>query len=146
MEHLGDIDILDLLGNAAPIEMQEQWRSHLRECASCRARRDALQATWDSLGALEVCDSVDLLAGITARIAEGQRPARGITLWELSRIAASVLIAAGIGYTAGKFTLPITSGPSVADASYFEFLAPESATGLAESGWPEDPVKTNGAL
>lgn len=146
MEHLSDIDILDLLGKAAPVEMRERWRSHLQDCATCRARRDALQATWDALGVLEGCDSVDLLAGITARIAEGHRPARGITLWELSRIAASVLIAAGIGYTAGKFTLPKTSGQGVADASYFEFLAPESATGLAESGWPEDPLKTNGAL
>ena len=150
MEHIREIDMLDMMGNTAPGAVQERCRAHLATCAECRTGWDALRQTWDDLGVLgDNSSSVDLLAGITAQLSQNDQTVRIFSLWNLSRIAAAILITAGAGYATGKFTAPkppAHAASDVATASYLQFLAPDSSTGLAESGVPADAFNDNEAL
>lgn len=149
MEHIREIDMLDVMGNTAPEAVQERCRTHLATCAECQAQWDALGQTWDELGVLGGGSSpVDLLSGITAQLSQNDQTVHIFSLWHLSRVAAAILITAGAGYAAGKFTAPKIphAASDVATASYLQFLAPDSSTGLAESGVPADAFHDNEAL
>ena len=79
--------------------------------------------------------SIDLIPAVTTGI-NHRRSNFFLYARKLSKIAASILLAAFIGYGAGRISMsksPEKLSLVVAETSYLVCLAPGSSTGLAES-------------
>ena len=62
MEHINDMQILDMLGGHVQADEQESLLAHMAQCYNCQQRLDELRQTWDDLGTLEIDTSgIDLL-------------------------------------------------------------------------------------
>ena len=136
MEHLSDIKMLDMLGGHIEANERERYLSHIENCADCRKHWHDLRQVWGALGALEndIC-SIDLIPAVTTGI-NHRRSNFFLYARKLSKIAASILLAAFIGYGAGRISMsksPEKLSLVVAETSYLVCLAPGSSTGLAES-------------
>ena len=150
MEHINEIEMLSVIGGYASPDTQDRCNLHIKECDECHCRWNELRQTWDDLDVFdEDLDDINLLPGILARIELHDQNTHFFTSRNISRIAATLIFAAGIGFTAGKITNAKTSEQwfwDTAEASYLQFLAPDSYTGLAESGLSVESPERNGSL
>ena len=152
MDHVTDIEIIELVAGNLPAGRQSAVERHLQVCPDCRSRRDELARTWHVLGQWRVeASGRDLrprieralgrrAAGVPAKT-WGSRVLAGL------RAAAAVLLAVGIGHLAGRWTRPSGSGPgeagppavarvtesAVAESLHFGVIQQVSPAGLAES-------------
>ncbi|MGE5609725.1 MAG: anti-sigma factor family protein [Bacillota bacterium] len=92
--------LLRLLAGEFSDAERETALAHLAACEACRERYRSLQATWDQLGQWEASiPSHDLTGAI---LAAASRESVRSRWYARSGIAAAVLVAAGIGWTAGR--------------------------------------------
>ncbi len=141
MEHIKDIELIELVGNRLEPERQKLVRAHLGGCADCRAKCEELRTTWDLLGAWEVSPPEGLeVANVPA--VERPRPLRTIRLVQpalLLRVAASVGVAALIGYTAGRWSIgPNRTTASLEPPSYLSVLGLEAGESFSPLVLDED--------
>ena len=108
---------------------REQALEHLAGCADCRQRHEELQATWRTLGHWQpTAPGKDLWTAIAAQA--GRRPAA--MPW--ARLAAAVVLAAGLGSAAAFLAPPRVTPPShAANVSDLQFT---DALGLDALGEP----------
>ncbi len=116
MDHLTDRQLLALVqGELVPEEAQT---AHIQDCATCQQRLAALKSVWGHLGAWSPPPppqdlETRLLAALPVRppVHQGQ--------WLRSlRVAAALLLAAGIGHAAGRLAWrPAVANPADADAA-----------------------------
>ena len=136
MEHINDKQMLDMLGNHIQINEQESLLAHIAQCSNCQQRLNELKQIWDDLGALEIDTSrLDLLPNLTSAIHHRSRHINFLSVQGLTRIAASILLAAVIGHAAGKFSTQKSTeewGLATAQTSFLEVLSPGSSTGWGE--------------
>lgn len=102
MKHVSDSELIELLGGHLAPGRAGAVDKHCAACRECAARRDELTQTWDALGAWEVALDRDLSAAIQDGVsARTERPVS----WRVvtGKIAAAVLLAAGLGHVAGRF-------------------------------------------
>ena len=105
MKHINDTQMLDMLGGYVQADEQESLLAHLARCSNCRQRWNELRQTWDYLGECEIDTSgLDLLPNLTSAIQHRSRHINFLSIQGLTRIAASILLAAVIGYVAGRFS------------------------------------------
>jgi anti-sigma factor RsiW len=104
--------LLRLLAGEVPDAEREKVLTHLAGCEACREHYRSLQATWDQLGQWEASiPSHDLTRAI---LAAASRESVRSRWYARSEIAAAVLVAAGIGWAAGRLpTHPSRPMPSV---------------------------------
>ncbi len=105
MAHLEERELLDLAQGPLPAGRRDEVEEHLRQCAECRRRFDDLQETSRLLGEWEVgVGGRDLWPAIEARVL---REGRRVIPWPVAkaalRIAATVLLAFGMGHVAGRW-------------------------------------------
>ncbi len=129
MEHLSDKELLTLLEQGR--DRDDGSRAHLAACDACRLRWHNLQESWDTLGAWTVeVPEMDL----TDRVLGRAKAVHTVCLWQPQawvRIAASIIIGAGLGALMGRLgSVPASSGP-VSQAIYLDTLALNSSTGWA---------------
>ena len=133
MEHINDTQILDMLGGYVKADEKESLLAHMAQCSNCQQRLNELRNTWDDLGALEIDTSrLDLLPNLTSAIHHRSRHINFLSIQGLTRIAASILLAAVIGHVAGKFSTQKSTEEwslATAQASFLEVLSPDSSTG-----------------
>lgn len=104
-----DTTLLRLLAGELPDAQRDFLQSHLAQCSVCRQRHASLQATWDQLGQWQVTlPSHDLTGAILA--AAGRESLR-YRWYARGGIAAALLVAAGVGWTAGRW--PTHAAPTV---------------------------------
>ncbi len=136
MEHINDIMMIDLLGGHVQADEKESLLAHMAQCSNCQRRWNELRQTWDDLGALEIDTSgIDLLPKLTSAIHHRSRHTNFLSIQGLTRIAASILLAAVIGHVAGKFSTQKSKeqwGLATAQASFLQVLSPGSSTGWGE--------------
>ncbi len=133
MDHINDSQMLDMLtGHIAP-DQQKDMHEHMDACASCRARWQDYQGTWEDLGQWDLqVPSTDLTESIMARIP----PFSAVRLFQprsLLRIAASVLIGLLVGHMAAR--TPLGGHPSeqeMTQATFLDTLTLDSSTGLGD--------------
>jgi hypothetical protein len=103
MDHLTDSQLQAHLQGEPGADEAQALAAHVRDCADCRQRLAALESVWGQLGTWTTpAPAPDLeariLAGLPARTAEPK--GRG---WVRSmRVAAALVLAAGIGHAAGR--------------------------------------------
>ena len=147
MEHITDTQILDMLGGHVQADEQESLLAHMAQCSNCQQRLNELRQTWDDLGALEIDTSrIDLLPKLTSAIHHRSRHTNFLSIQGLTRIAASILLAAVIGHVAGKFSTQKSTeewGLATAQASFLQVLSPGSSTGWGELELQGDTLESN---
>jgi len=108
MEHVTDIQMMMLLGGHSPPDQRHAAEEHLAACDRCRARYQQMAEVWAALGRWElppgdhgVRERVLAAAGTDASL----HPSSPWRRWALATLkaAASVVIAAGVGYAAGRW-------------------------------------------
>ena len=136
MDHINDLEMLDMLSGYVPANEQESLLAHIPQCSNCQQRLNELRQTWDDLGTLEVDTSnLNLLPNITSAIHHRGRHRSFLSIQGLTRIAASILLAAVIGHVAGRFSTQKSTeewGLATAQASFLQVLSPGSSTGWRE--------------
>ena len=147
MKHINDTQMLDMLGGHVQADEKESLLAHMAQCSNCQQRLNELRQTWDDLGALEIDTSgIDLLPKLTSAIHHRSRHTNFLSIQGLTRIAASILLAAVIGHVAGKFRAQKSTeewGLATAQASFLEVLSPGSSTGWGELEVQTDSPKTD---
>lgn len=135
-----DSDILDMIAGRLDSERQQRLREHAATCPICREAVESIGASWGRLGAWSLGPTmIDVVDHVVERAdsIEQQRPPTRIELWRRPlRIAASIVLSAGLGIAAGTL-VPVqttTSSPpsdeQVAESLGLTSLADESSTGL----------------
>jgi len=120
MEHINDIELIELVAQRLDAGRKNAILAHLEGCAHCCEKLAQVRNTWDLLGQWDVQPPRSLdterICALAAEAAEHEAagktirfPAAGILL----RVAASVALASLIGYTAGRWSV----GPAPASAS-----------------------------
>ncbi|MBN1359753.1 MAG: hypothetical protein JW993_04135 [Sedimentisphaerales bacterium] len=108
MEHVRDIELIELVGKRLEAGWEKAVVVHLQSCPRCCEKLAAIRQTWGALGAWEVeapprLDSERIVAlaaqreGTSATI---RLPAAGALL----RVAASIVTAAAVGYVGGRWS------------------------------------------
>ena len=109
MDHATDIELIELVAGRLTADRQAAVAAHLAACPECARRRDAIRATWDALGDWQVAPGRDLAPAI---LAAARAPAWRERAKPFLRVAASVLIAIGVGHAAGRWAWPALQGQS----------------------------------
>jgi hypothetical protein len=97
MPHLTPSEIIEL--DCLPGDAREAALAHLSICQVCRDARDAHLALWQQLGHWQAPKAPDLSSQVLWRM----NSARWSRM-DVLRVAAAVVIAAGIGYASGQIT------------------------------------------
>jgi len=136
MKHISDMQILDLLGGHVQADEQKRLLAHIAQCADCQQHWNELRQTWDELGEWEIDASrLDLLSNLTSSIHHRSQRLNFLSLTGLTRIAASILLAAVIGHAVGRFSTHKSKeewGLATAQTSFLQVLSPGSSTGWGE--------------
>ena len=105
MAHIEERELLELAQGPRPSGRRDEVEAHLSQCAECRRRFDDLQDTCRLLDEWRLAaPERDLWPAIEARV---RRNGRRIILWPGAktalRIAATILLALGIGHGSGRW-------------------------------------------
>lgn len=147
MEHITDMQLLDVLGGHAQGDERARLLAHTAQCSDCQQRLNELEQTWEDLGTWEIDASrIDLLPDLAAAIHHRRWHSDFLSIRGLMRIAASILLAAVIGHFAGRFSTTKSTeewGLEAAHTSFLQVLSPGSATGWAEIELQGEVVDNN---
>ena len=118
MDHLTERQMQDhVRGTLAPDEALS-FRAHLEGCGDCRQRLAAFEALWGQLGTWAV---PAVPSDFDARVVAGlptQEKARKRLAWRGSlRVAAALVLAAGMGHALGRLTWKPLPPPPAGDAN-----------------------------
>lgn len=119
MDHLTDSQLAaHVQGNLAPHEAAAM-AAHLRDCADCQQRLTGLESVWGHLGTWTPPPPTrDLEARILAALPARSAVRKGHGWLRSIRVAAALLLAAGIGHAAGRFAWrPAVDNPPDAEAA-----------------------------
>jgi anti-sigma factor RsiW len=127
MDHIADIDLIELVAGQLPSPQREAVAAHVEGCAPCRERRDQAGRTWEVLGAWQVAADPKDLAQRVLDAVRRQPPGRaGQGRWwglgQFAALAAGIALAVGIGHLAARWsTGPGPGSPeAVVDTLYLE--------------------------
>ena len=147
MEHINETQILNMLSGHLKHDQQERLLAHMEKCSDCWQRFNELRNTWDDLDTWEIDTSgIDLLPGLTSAIRHRSSIITFLSKHGLTRIAASILLAAVIGHIAGKFSIQKSTeewGQATAQASFLQVLSPGSSTGWGELELQGDTLESD---
>ena len=145
MEHVRDIQMLEMLGGHMTESEQVRVREHIAGCSECQRRWQGYEQTWTEL---EECNvdtrGHDLVERVTSALPAESRPIKFWPATTLARIAASIMLAIFLGHVLGKWSAPQPAPPeetAVTQAMFLDVLAPESIVGWSAPVGAEDPVE-----
>ncbi|MEN6426009.1 MAG: hypothetical protein ABFE13_11635 [Phycisphaerales bacterium] len=138
MEHVREIELIELAAGKVGAQRREAIGDHLRQCPQCREKLDGFRKTWDVLGAWEVRPP-EHLASAEVPFAAGpaKRDLRVPTIRLFGagmalRFAAAIAIAAVVGYGGGRWSaLRSSAAGGVEPPRYISILGLDVAEGLS---------------
>jgi anti-sigma factor RsiW len=134
MAHVMDRQLQAHLQGRLAADEEGVVAAHLRECADCRQRLAALEGIWGQLGTWTAPAVPGYLEGRILDALPPQPAAQKSHQWLRSmRVAAALLVAAGMGHAAGRLawkpaTTPAPNAEAVAEALHLD--DPTTATML----------------
>ncbi len=145
MKHINDIELMEYVAGNLTESRNGEIRSHLAACEECSARRREAAEMWNALGQWNVDTAGhDVTAGITALAQSGGREqGRGEKtrllrpgfLPVVLRVAASVIIAVGVGHRLGKYSVIGKTEPVAVSKNGPEYLAAFGLEWSSELAW-----------
>ena len=157
MEHLDDIELIEYAaGNLAEPRAAEA-REHVAACPECSQHVQEAEKLWSTLGhwnvepaGHDVADRITTLAHEDrAEVVHGRSTyvLRKKFLLPALRVAASILIAVGLGHKLGEYSIT-GKKPQIASSQqkpeYLAALGLEWSSGLAWLVLEDDPAETGG--
>jgi len=142
MEHISDIQMLEMLGGHIPESEQLRFRDHIGDCSECRQRWQEYEQTWMDLAECQVDTAGhDLVENMISALPAENPPMKLWPATALARIAASILLAVFLGHVLGKWSAPQPAPPeetAVTQAMFLDALGPESVVGWSAPVRAED--------
>jgi anti-sigma factor RsiW len=145
MKHVNDIELIEYVAGKLTASRNEEVREHMAACKECSDRwREAVEV-WNALGqwSVDTADH-DVMQRITALTEEAERGqkqhkiARDLQIGFLStmvRVAASIIIAIGVGHQLGKYSVRGNTPRAVASENGPAYLAALSLEWSSELAW-----------
>jgi len=145
MKHVNDIELIEYVAGKLTASRKEEVREHMAACKECSGRwREAVEV-WNALGQWSVDTAEhDVTQRITALTEEAEREQRqdekthvlrvGL-LPVVLRVAASIIIAVGVGHKLGKYSVTGSTPKTAASENRPEYLAALSLEWSSELAW-----------
>ena len=158
MEHIRDIEILEQISGKLDAQRNHLVKEHISGCSECGCKYEEMLRTWDVLGEWEIESAgVDIAGAIVSRAEELNKSPNYKLRSVLSdkrllsivfRVAASIIIAVGIGAMSGvrsahsklSISSPLTEGPDYLAALGLQWSSDLNWSVLEEHG-PDSEVK-----
>jgi anti-sigma factor RsiW len=145
MKHVNDIELIEYVAGKLTASRNEEVREHMAACKDCSDRWRKAVEVWNTLGQWSVdTTGHDVADGITAIAEEEERgrkqyrKARDIQIGFLPavlRVAASIIIAVGVGHKLGKYSVTGSTQKIAASENRPEYLAALSLEWSSELAW-----------
>jgi anti-sigma factor RsiW len=145
MKHVNDIELIEYVAGKLTASRNEEVREHMAACKDCSDRWRKAVEVWNTLGQWSVDTAGhDVADGITAIAEEEERgrkqyrKARDIQIGFLPavlRVAASIIIAVGVGHKLGKYSVTGSTQKIAASENRPEYLAALSLEWSSELAW-----------
>ncbi len=125
MQHAKDIELIELTAGRLDPAQAREISAHVDACPDCRRKLEELRRTWEILGSW----NVEVPAGLsTTKPVASPRVIRLGTQRTILRVAASIALAAALGYMGGWWT----KKPARADVpAYLSVLSSQNEDGLS---------------
>lgn len=145
MEHLSETELIEYVAGRLPESTNERVEQHIAICRDCAERRREAASTWAALGEWEIdttghniADKVVTAAG-KLNSQPDQRKQSVIfkaNFWPYTlRIAASIVIAAGIGHKLGGYSVSQNKPPAATSQKMPNYLSAFSLEWSSELAW-----------
>lgn len=145
MKHVNEIELMEYVAGNLTESRDGEIKAHLAECEECSARQREAAETWNALGQWNVDTAGhDVAAGITAladsaerqrRQSEKNRILRPGFLPVVLRVAASIIIAVGVGHKLGKYSVTGKMETASVSQNRPEYLAALGLEWSSELAW-----------
>ena len=145
MKHVNDIEMIEYVAGKLTASRNEEVREHMAACEECSDRRRKAVEVWNALGKWSVDTAEhDVTQRITAIAEEEERSrkqhknARELQIGFLpvvARVAASIIIAVGVGHKLGKYSVTGSTPKTAASENRPEYLAALSLEWSSELAW-----------
>jgi len=145
MKHVNDIELIEYVAGKLTASRNEDVREHIAACKECSDRwREAVEV-WNALGqwSVDTADH-DVAQRITAKAEEEERNrkqhknARDLQIGFLPavvRVAASIIIAVGVGHKLGKYSVTGDTPRTAVSKNGPEYLAALSLEWSSDLAW-----------
>lgn len=145
MEHISEIELIEYVAGRLIASRQEEVREHITACEECSGRwREAVE-TWNVLGQWNVdAGDRDVAGRIIARAEEAEssrkqprlpRILRVGLLRTALRVAASIIIAIGVGHQLGRYSVTGSMPSAPSSTNRPEYLAALGLEWSSELAW-----------
>lgn len=145
MKHVNDIELIEYVAGKLTASRKEEVREHIAACKECSYRwREAVEV-WNALGQWSVDtaehDVTQRITALTEEAERGQKQhkvARDPQIGFLStmvRVAASIIIALGVGHKLGKYSVTGSTPKTAVSENRPEYLAALSLEWSSELAW-----------
>jgi len=145
MKHVDDIELMEYIAGNLTASRDGEVREHLATCEECSERRREAAETWKALGQWDVDTADHDIAGRITALAENagreQRQSEKIHVLRVRflpvvlRVAASVIIAVGVGHRLGKYSVTGKMEPVAVSKNGPEYLAAFGLEWSSELAW-----------
>ncbi len=145
MKHVNDIEMIEYVAGKLTASRNEEVREHMAACEECSDRWRKAVEVWNALGQWSVDTADHDVAGRITAIAEEvergrkqYRKARDLRIGFLPavvRVAASIIIAVGVGHKLGKYSVTGDTPKAAVSQKRPEYLAALSLEWSSELAW-----------
>ena len=145
MKHVNDIEMIEYVAGKLTASRNEEVREHMAACEECSDRWRKAIEVWNALGQWSVDTADHDVAGRITAIAEEEergrkqyRKARDLRIGFLPavvRVAASIIIAVGVGHKLGKYSVTGDTPKTAVSQKRPEYLAALSLEWSSELAW-----------
>jgi len=145
MKHVNDIELIEYMAGNLTESRDGEVREHLATCEECSERWREAANMWDALGQWsvdtadhDVAGSITALAEKTNRDQRQRKKSHALRLGFLPvvlRVAASIIIAVGVGHRLGKYSVTGKMEPAAVSKNRPEYLAALGLEWSSELAW-----------
>jgi anti-sigma factor RsiW len=144
MKHINDIELMEYVAGNLTASRHEEVREHMAICLECSERWREAAKMWNALGQwnIDTADH-DVAEGITALAKEAERGQQRVIARNLQigflpavvRVAASIIIAVGVGHQLGKYSVRGHTPRTMASENGPAYLAALGLEWSSELAW-----------
>ena len=145
MKHVNDIELIEYVAGNLTESRDGEVREHLAACGECSERWREAANMWDALGQWSVDTADHDVAGRITALAEktdrDQRKRKKLHVLRVGflpvvlRVAASIIIAVGVGHRLGKYSITGKMEPAAVSKNGPEYLAAFGLEWSSDLAW-----------
>ena len=153
MEHIAEIELIEYLSGNLTQSRAAEVQEHMAECPQCSQNIEQMQKLSDTLGLWEIeTAGHDVAQRVINRVQESQSGRYSATrnrlvrfIPQVLRVAASIIIAVGLGHKLGEYSVEGSKPPNTSSPQKPEYVAAlglEWSSGLAKLVLEDHPADT----